>query len=196
MRNQGIVARLQLHTDFDLKKRVSKILKSRANKMKNFEAANQKNVQPNNPQQPVRKKYRLARRALPLQRALNEGMEYMYHDLLKRIKEMYSKLPNESDRLVVEINCKKDPFDPDGLWTFITPHLYFHVRCNYIEKYEVDYQFYNCPFEAEIRAWFKRVLHPMYTNEINQKQDFPAFYKAVLAYQPKERIYTLEYNKI
>ncbi|QPH37896.1 hypothetical protein [Pedobacter endophyticus] len=164
--------------------------------MKNFESANQETELRNEPQRPVLKNYKLARRALPLEKAINEGMEYMYHDLLKRIKKMYSTLPNEADRLVVEIDCKNDPFDPDGLWCFFTPHLYYHVRCNYVERYEVDYQFHNCPFENEIRAWFKRVLHPMYTNEVSKKPDYPTFYQRVLAYQPKERIYTLDYCKI
>lgn len=156
--------------------------------MKRFEAADSKNEQHNESRLPALKNYKLARRALPLEKSLNEGIEYMYHDLLKRFKEMYYALPNTEDRTVVEINGKIDPYDPEGLHTFITPNFYYHLRCNYVEKYEVFYQFHNCPFEAEIRAWFKRVLSPIYAFEVNKEKDYPKFYKAVLAYQPKDRI--------
>ena len=164
--------------------------------MKRFEAADQKNDLQNEPQRPVLKNYKLARRALPLQKELNNGIEYLYHDLLKRFKQIYSTLPNAYDRTVVEINGKTDPYDPDGLYTFYTPHLYYHVRCNYVEKYEVLYQFHECPFEADIRAWFKRSMSPMYAFEVNTIMDFPKFYRGVLAYQPKERIHILDYSTI
>jgi hypothetical protein len=161
--------------------------------MKLFEAADSKNEQQNEPQLPALKNYKLARRAFPREKSINEGVEYMYHILLKRFKQLYSTLPNSSDRTVVEINGKIDPNDPEGLYTFITTHFYYHVRCNYVEKYEVLYQFHNCPFEGEIRGWFKKVHSPMWAFEIQRHQDFPKFYQGVLAYQPKERIYILEY---
>lgn len=161
--------------------------------MKRFEGANQKNEQQSEPQMPALKNYKLARRALPLEKSLNEGIEYMYHDLLRRFKEMYSSLPSTAERTVVEINGKTDPYDPEGLHTFITPNFYYHLRCNYVEKYEVFYQFHDCPFEGEIRGWFKRVHSPMWAFEIKRRQDFPKFYQGVLAYQPKERIHILEY---
>ncbi|MCX3266464.1 hypothetical protein [Pedobacter agri] len=106
---------------------------------------------------------------------------------------MYSSLPDPLDRTIVEINGKVDPYDPDGLFTFYTPHFYYHVRCNYLEKYEVLYQFHNCPFEAEIRKWFKRSLHTSFAFESDRIKDFPSFYKEVLAFQPKERISVLDY---
>lgn len=161
--------------------------------MKLFEAADSKNEQQNEPQLPALKNHKLARRAFPREKSINEGVEYMYHDLLKRFKQMYATLPNASDRTVVEINGKIDPYDPEGLYTFITPYFYYHVRCNYVEKYEVFYQFHNCPFEAEIRAWFKRVHSPNHAFEVVRHKDFPKFYKGVLAYQPKARIRILEY---
>lgn len=161
--------------------------------MKRFESANTQNQQPSELRGSLPKNYIRARKAEPLQKSLNDGIEYVYHDLLSRFKKLYTTLPDSVDRTVVEVNHKKDPVDPDGMHTFITSHFHYHLRCSYADKYEVHYQFHNCPFEADIRAWFKRAMHSTYTFESDRIKDFPSFYKGVIAFQPKERIAVLDY---
>ncbi|MCX2573662.1 hypothetical protein [Pedobacter sandarakinus] len=161
--------------------------------MKRFEAANPQNDLPVEPQRQLPKNFHRAKKALPLQRSLNDGVEHIYHDLLNRFKKLYQTLPNPLDRTVVEINNKSDATDPDGMHTFITPHFRYHLRCSYADKYEILYQFHNCPFELEIRAWFKRAMHSTYAFESDRIKDFSSFYKGVLAFQPKERISILDY---
>jgi len=161
--------------------------------MKRFESANSQNQKPSELKGPLPKNYRRARKAEPLQKSLNDGIEYVYHDLLSRFKKLYMTLPDSNDRTVVEVNNKKDLTDPDGMHTFITPHFHYHLRCSYADKYEVHYQFHECPFEEKIRAWFKRLNCSFYSFESTRTQDYPKFWQGVLDYQPKERVSVLDY---
>lgn len=161
--------------------------------MKRFESANTQNQKPSELKGPLPKNYKRAKKAEPIQRSLNEGIEFLYHDLLGRFKKLFSTLPDPKDRTYLEVNNKLDPIDPDGMFTFICSHFRYHLRCSYADKYEIHYQFYDCPFEQEIRAWFKRAMHSTYAFESNKHEDYAKFWQGVLDFQPKDKILILDY---
>lgn len=114
----------------------------------------------------------------------NFWYECTFHDIIKAVKQRYMK-PGE---VYFERDYKYDNEDSISMHSFIVHSLSLQLGCLPSYDYAIDYAFYNCPFEAEIREMLRPIY--VYGNEILPRPDFPTYYKAVLNYQPAEFILT------
>ncbi|WP_316832794.1 hypothetical protein [Pedobacter aquatilis] len=136
---------------------------------------------------------RAKRYASAEQKKLNPLRESMYFILVNKVKLMYQTLPNNSDRVVVEIPLKKHPIDTIGIHSFISRYFYFQLECDVTNNYIILYKFHNCPFEEDIYKLMKRLSLKKFSKEANI-QDYPSYYKRVLQVQPERFILELPYN--
>ena len=127
-----------------------------------------------------------AKFASPNQKKINLAINDTYHLLIELVKELYSTLPNESDRIIVEMNRAEEPLNPICMYTFLTPHFYFYLECSIVFQYRVEYQFDQCPFEKEIMHRLKTTILRDYSTEIMKMPDYPHFFAEVLKHQPEK----------
>ena len=126
-------------------------------------------------------------------RRRNNGLEGVYHIALNSVKELYSQLPDQSDRTVCEINRKKDRSSVFGMHTFITKHFYFHLECDHWDKYWVYYNLGDSPFKTEIKALIKKLI-PEDELKLQQIDDWNQFYSDVLKAQTPHNILILPFK--
>ena len=118
----------------------------------------------------------------------NNCTEAAYHRVIDAVKTLYLK-PNE---IYYDRDLKTDKTEGSlGMHSFITPTFYFTLFCEFTYTYAVEYAFYNCPFEAEIRKMMQaypldrqakpRELHP----------DFTTYYQTVLRIQDTAFLHSL-----
>lgn len=106
--------------------------------------------------------------------------------LISQVKDLYSKLPNSDDRIVVEMNRAQEPNNPISIYCFMTQHFYFYLECDMMLRYRVEYQLFNCPFEQEILKAMKQTILRSHSTEIMKMPNYPAFFKEVLRVQPEK----------
>lgn len=126
-----------------------------------------------------------AKFASPNQKKINLAIHDTYHLLIELVKELYATLPNESDRIIVEMNRAEEPLNPICMYTFLTPHFYFYLECSIVYQYRVEYQFDNCPFEQEIMHRLKTTILRNYSTEIMKMPNYREFFNEVLRVQPE-----------
>jgi len=119
------------------------------------------------------------------QKKINLAINDTYHFLIELVKELYSTLPNESDRIIVELNRAQEPLNPICMYTFLTPHFYFYLECSIVFQYRVEYQFDQCPFEQEIMHRLKTTILRDYSIEIMKMPNYREFFNEVLRVQPE-----------
>uniref|UniRef100_UPI003BF8E4BC hypothetical protein n=1 Tax=Rubrolithibacter danxiaensis TaxID=3390805 RepID=UPI003BF8E4BC len=63
---------------------------------------------------------------------------------------------------------------------FVSPCFYFRLSCDFLLYYQIEYAFYNCPFEDEIMEVMNQV--PIWENmkERTFKNGYPDFYSNVI----------------
>lgn len=125
------------------------------------------------------------------QREMNPVIEEMYRVLINKVKELYCTLPNEEDRIIVQLNNKLDPTDSHGLFTLMTPTLFFYLECDIMNNYRIEYLFYQCPFETEIEQLIKQYSVRSYSTEIVKQPDYPTFFRNCLQVQPDRFVHVL-----
>ena len=125
-----------------------------------------------------------AKFASPNQKRINLAVHDTYHLLIELIKELYSTLPNESDRIIVEMNRAQEPTNPICMYSFLTSHFYFYLECSITFQYRVEYQFHKCPFEQEIMHRLKTTILRSHSTEIMKMPDYQHFFAEVLKHQP------------
>lgn len=124
------------------------------------------------------------------QKKVNPCISYMFQIVVKRVKEMYCKLPNKADRVMIELPLKDSPSEPSALYCIITSTSYLYIECDYLNNYKVEYQFHRCPFEEEIQQLINKMALRAYSTEIMNQPDYPTFFTNCLRVQP-ERFITL-----
>jgi hypothetical protein len=129
--------------------------------------------------------HKAAKFASPNQKKINLAINDTYHLLIELVKELYSTLPNESDRIIVQMNRAEEPLNPICMYTFLTPHFYFYLECSIVFQYRVEYQFENCPFEKEIMHRLKTTILRDYSTEIMKMPNYREFFAEVLKHQPE-----------
>ncbi|CAM4306872.1 hypothetical protein SAMN06265348_110262 [Pedobacter westerhofensis] len=125
------------------------------------------------------------------QKKVNPMIHDMYHMAVESVKELYSKLPNQDDRVIIELNLKACPLDVEGLYCIATPHFFFHLECDVYTNYKIEYQFCNCPFEKEIQAMIDKFALRSYSTEVMRQPDYPSFFNRALRNQPERFIRVL-----
>ncbi|WP_157766498.1 hypothetical protein [Pedobacter ginsengisoli] len=125
------------------------------------------------------------------QKAMNPVISGFYHVIVNKVKELYSKLPNKEDRVIIELNNELDPTDSHGLFTLITPTFFFYLECSITNQYRIEYQFHNCPVEEEIQQLINAFSMRSYSTEVVNQPDYPAFFQRCLQVQPDRFIHQL-----
>lgn len=125
------------------------------------------------------------------QKRFNPLRESMYMILIQSVKQLYLTLPNQKDRIVVEIPLKKHPLDSEGIHSFMTPHFFAQLECDILNNYCMFYKFHNCPFEQEIWAMMKRSSLSKVSKEAASITNYQNYFKRVLQCQPERFIYML-----
>ena len=133
----------------------------------------------------VPKTYNKAR-ALPEcnQRTVNDIIEGTYHIMVNYVKALYANLPNEEDRLIVEMDRSKEPSNPTSMYTFMTKHFYFMLECSVMLQFRVEYQFHECPFEEQIMKEMSTFTFRSHSTEVMKMPNYPEFFAEVLRVQP------------
>ncbi|MCX2451113.1 hypothetical protein OQX61_07495 [Pedobacter sp. PLR] len=125
------------------------------------------------------------------QQSLNPAIENMYHVIVRKIKELYSQLPNKEDKVMIEFNNADDPTDSHGLFTVMTPTFFFYLECDIKNNYRIEYLFHNCPLETEIMQLINKYSMASYSTEVVNQPDYPTFFRNCLQVQPSRFIFQL-----
>lgn len=137
------------------------------------------------PYKRVRKNYIKAEKfASPSLKRTNEAIEGSYHTLIDHVKKLYATLPNESDRIIVEMNRAEEPSNPISLYCFMTKHFYFYLECDIVFRYRIEYQMHNCPFEKEILKGLQETIMRSHSTEVVKMPNYSDFFEEVLEVQP------------
>lgn len=118
------------------------------------------------------------------QKRKNIAIEESYHALIEYVKRLYATLPDQSDRIFVEMDRSKEPANPISIYCFMTKHFYFYMECDVFLQYRIEYQLEQCPFEKEILDGLKSHLMQSYSKEVMKMPNYPDFFKEVLRVQP------------
>lgn len=110
-----------------------------------------------------------------------------YELVLGKVKELY----HGSGELCYERNFKDDNENPFTIYSFLTSSFWWNIECDFVYNIIIEYQFYNCPFEEEIRELFRHFHISLYVTEVRKEPSLPTFHKAVLAYQKPQFIHFL-----
>lgn len=125
------------------------------------------------------------------QKAMNPVIANMYHVILKKVKELYSTLPNKEDRMIILLNNELDATDSHGLFTLITPSFFFYLECDIMNNYRIEFLFHLCPFEEEIQQLINAFSMRSYSTEVVNQPNYSAFFNRCLSVQPDRFIHQL-----
>jgi hypothetical protein len=124
--------------------------------------------------------------ASPSQKRTNEAVEGSYHALIDHVKKLYAALPNESDRVIVEMNRSEEPLNPISIYCFLTRHFYFYLECDITFHYRIEYQMQDCPFEKEILQGLQETIMRSHSTEVMKMSNYSEFFNEVLRVQPNK----------
>ena len=119
----------------------------------------------------------------------NEPIEAAYHRIVNLVKTLYMQ-PGE---VYFERDFKYDQsFGLFGIHSFITPHFYWRLDCEFTYNYQVTFAFNNCSYEAEIRKLMLAYPLDRTTKEKHLHPDFNVFYNSILALQEPHFIHSFK----
>ena len=107
-----------------------------------------------------------------------------YELVLGKVKELYK----DSGEHCYERDFKHDNENPFTIYSFLLSNFYWNIDCDLNFNITLEYQFWFCPFEQEIREIFLHFDVAHHVVEVDKKPSLPAFHKAVLAYQKPQYI--------
>lgn len=123
----------------------------------------------------------------PQQALQNSNTEHAYHRIIAAIKEQYLK-PGD---VYFERNYKQDKTESlFDMHSFMCNSVLLRLDCMLYYDYEVEFAFYNCPFEESIRAMLKVGPLDTQAKEITLQPNFQLYYEHVLRYHRPEFIHT------
>lgn len=110
-----------------------------------------------------------------------EAAELIYHRMLNVIKELYTADGNGA--IVFERDYKKDRESLDSMHCFITPDVYFGLRCDHDMLCWIDYSFDGWKHKGIVMDVLSKGATMSYLKKKEFKDGFDTFYRKVLAYQ-------------
>jgi hypothetical protein len=110
-----------------------------------------------------------------------------YHRILKVVKEKYL----EPGTVYFERDYKDDTTDPFRLHGFICSSFYLMLECDFTFVMQMEYDFYNCPFEAEALNLLRLATGLNRSFHTPKQPILPEYLKAVIAYQDSQFIHIL-----
>ncbi|HEY0770285.1 MAG TPA: hypothetical protein VGD31_08110 [Sphingobacteriaceae bacterium] len=152
---------------------------------------NEIQVEPDKNLQPLRKRWLVGKKDHKVE---NQLVEHCYNDVLNEAKALFTALPDESSKTVFEKNYRYDNSENSfAMHSFITSSFYWYLECHFAYYYHVEFDFYNCPFEEQLRTSFERKF--AYTNNrCSQRHLEPnceEYWKRVLEIQDKKYMHVL-----
>jgi len=75
--------------------------------------------------------------------------------------------------------------------SFIMPNFYWVLYCEFTYTYAVDFAFYNCPYEVEIRKMLRPFPLDRQAKEKELQPNFKTFYQNVLKIQDPAFLHSL-----
>jgi hypothetical protein len=146
--------------------------------------------------QPIPVKDRIPKKWLEAKRKYSHTQQHRDNLLAEHC---FMQLLNQAKKLLA--NEHKTAFNRDyrgcnatdafGMQVFICSSVYLYLECSYDFVYRVEYAFYHCQYEAEIRKLLNGYLLKGRAKEVQLKPDFNTFYNNVLAVQDSKHIITL-----
>lgn len=118
---------------------------------------------------------------------LNDAIAMQYYRILKTAKEKYL----ESSTVYFERDYKDDTTDPFRLHGFICNSFYFMLECDFTFIMQIEYDFHNCPFEAEILNLLKYATGLSRAFHTPKQPLLPEYLKAVITFQDSQFIHNL-----
>jgi len=158
---------------------------------KNLEAQKQIEARLSSTRRVYKNATRAALHGTSSQKSINPAIAGMFHTIVKKAKELYSKLPNKEDRVIILLNNELDPTDSHGLYTLITPSFFFYLECDILSNYRIEYQFDQCPVEAEIQQLINQFAMKSFSTEVVKQADYATFFRTCLQVQPDRFIHQL-----
>lgn len=78
-----------------------------------------------------------------------------------------------------------------SMHTLITPDFYFHLQCNFLYEYEVEYAFCNCAYQGIIQDKLKAYPLDWQAKLVHLQPDYETFYASVVARKEHIQTYSL-----
>jgi hypothetical protein len=120
------------------------------------------------------------------QETINSCTEIDYHRVIDAVKRLWLN-PGE---VIFERDYK---YDKEAhfmdMHSFLTPTFYIRLSCSFNYDFEVEYAFFNCPYEAQVRTVLKSFPLDGRATEKELQSDFTTFYENVLKFQPSTFIH-------
>lgn len=118
----------------------------------------------------------------------NNCTEASYHSVINAVKKLYLK----RNEVYYERDLKKDKSQGSlGIHSFITPNFYWILYCEFTYTYAVDFAFFDCPYEAEIRKMLRAYPLDRQAKEKDLQPNFNTFYQNVLKVQDLVYLHSL-----
>ncbi|RZK26663.1 MAG: hypothetical protein EOO43_02130 [Flavobacterium sp.] len=121
----------------------------------------------------------------------NRLVDTDYHRVITAVKNLYMQAGME-----VTVFERDYRFDTTEclvtMHSFITPHFYWHLECEYTYNYKVDYDYKDFPFENEFKGLLRAYPLDRTAHHKPKQPSFVAFYKRVLQVQDAKYQYTLK----
>jgi len=92
----------------------------------------------------------------PLKEMRLEFVQSTYFRTLQNIKKLLIEHADPWERTVYEKDRKGDRTCCEAMHDFVTPNFYFHLYCEFDKLCWIDYGFYKCPIETQIRELLKK----------------------------------------
>uniref|UniRef100_UPI003BF8DEF7 hypothetical protein n=1 Tax=Rubrolithibacter danxiaensis TaxID=3390805 RepID=UPI003BF8DEF7 len=80
----------------------------------------------------------------------NKTTESIYKRVLKTARDLHISSSDKTLKTVFEKDSRGDRSTFDEMEIFVSPCFYFRLSCDFLLYYQIEYAFYNCPFEDEI----------------------------------------------
>jgi hypothetical protein len=119
-------------------------------------------------------------------KALVDTRIIQYELVLNKVKELYTY----TGEVYYQRDFKDDNENPFTIYSFLTSGFWWNIECDLIYQINVEYEFYSCPFEDEIKELFRQFNLTEYITEVKKEPSLAAFHKAVIAYQQSQYIHT------
>ena len=118
----------------------------------------------------------------------NNCTEVAYHSVIDAVKKLHLK-PNE---VYYERDLKNDKSQGSlGMHSFMTPNFYWVLYCEFTYTYAIDFAFYNCPYESELRTMLRPFPLDRQAKEKELQPNFKTFYQNVLKIQDPVYLHSL-----
>ena len=123
------------------------------------------------------------------QRLINEALEIAYHSIIDTVKRLYLT----DGEIYYDRDYKHDKMENClAMHSFITSTFYIYLECDFCYDYKMEYDFHNCPFEAEVLEMLKQFPMNHAAKRIHLVPDYTAFYEKVLQIQDSKFIYSFK----